>query len=1023
MLVARGHAGVRRAAGDTSVRRRQRHPRFHRSDTSKPTAMIPFPSPFSRFRRLARRAALLPLLAAVALAQTTGTIAGHVYDEASGRSLQGAVVTVSGTHLSDYTDAEGRYSIPGVRAGAAKLNFEYVGLDSLVKEVLVPAGGAVSANAGLSSNVMRMSAFEVKEAARGQARAINQQKTAAGIMNIVSEEIFGNMIGGNPGYALQRLPGISVDEAQDGSPSEVNLRGVPGELNSFQVDGVRLPNSGGTGRSADMRQLVADGITNIEVMKAVTPDRDGDAIGGIINVVSRNAFQRDGGEYKLVGTSSYNDLSGTWGYNARATYSDIFGILGKEKNLGLSLTATRYKTDRYSENADVDWVVVHPETNPQLNLTQKTKFLEASHMERSYRTTHAWGVNGSIDFRFDERNSLYLRPYFSHYDQNSETFETDWDVDTRFQDQAGGRKTYATLAPDGSSGRGTPGANGSRSTLGYIGTLDDSHNDLWSWAFGGRHEHDTGLLTYALNFATSTNVLPNFNEFNLRLDPITAGYYVMEYEASNRLQPHIRIVNGLSPTDFSYARQGPTNLILRNQTKEEDVYGGQLDYEKRFLGDTASHALKFGGKFRSSKPRYERDQVSYQIAANSAAAQTFPFEKVTTLIPDSNKISSFPWQERHLEVIPAEARKTLGTAGWTLVQPASFNNSNLPDYTAKEETSAAYVMDTFKFGRHTVIGGVRWEQNDFSRTNKRVVTTTTAAGNVYSTAPVTSGAKYDVFLPGLHFRHELAKNLILRESYNRSYARPSLGDISRGRQESVSVAGVITISEGNPDLKPMLSDNIDVQLEWYNDNGGLYSVGLFYKNIENFTYTKVTRFNTLDADGRPIEVAGGVNTHNQPQNGPGAKNKGIELIARQRLSFLPGPLKGLSLDLSATFTDSRAEIPGREADDLPLEGFSDYLFTSSLSYAWGNFRARADYRYRAAYIEGLDADLDSDEWFSAREAVDAELSYRLTKNLSVFASGANLTNRAQVSYTGSKEFPEDISFNGRKFTFGLEYKF
>ena len=456
--------------------------------------MITLHSLVSRCRRLAQHAALLPLVAGAILAQSsTGTITGRVYDEASGRSLQGAVVAVSGTNLSDYTDAEGRYSIPGVRAGAAKLNFEYVGLDSLVKEVLVPAGGAVSANAGLTSNVMRMSAFEVKEAARGQALAINQQKTAAGIMNIVSEEIFGNMIGGNPGYALQRLPGISVDEAQDGSPSEVNLRGVPGELNSFQVDGVRLPNSGGTGRGADMRQLVADGITNIEVMKAVTPDRDGDAIGGIINVVSRNAFQRDGGEYKLVGTSSYNDLSGTWGYNARATYSDIFGILGKEKNLGLSFTATRYKTDRYSENADVDWVVVHPETNPQLNLTQKTKFLEASHMERSYRTTHAWGVNGSIDFRFDEHNSLYLRPYFSHYDQNSETFETDWDVDTRFQDQAGGRKTYASLAPDGSSGRGTAGANGSRSTLGYIGTLDDSHNDLWSWAFGGRHEHDADL--------------------------------------------------------------------------------------------------------------------------------------------------------------------------------------------------------------------------------------------------------------------------------------------------------------------------------------------------------------------------------------------------------------------------------------------------------------------------------------------------------------------------------------------------
>lgn len=978
-------------------------------------------------RRLTRAlflAALPPLLAAGLWAQgATGSIAGRVYDQASGRSLQGAVVTVRGTNLSAYTDAEGRYTLVGVAPGAVNLVVEYVGLDPLTQAVAVTGGAAATVDVGLQSKALQLEAFEVREAVRGQALAINQQKTAAGIVNIVSEEVFGTMIDGNPGYALQRLPGISVDEDQDGSPSSVNLRGVPGELNSFQVDGQRLPNSGGTGRAADMKQLVADGITNIEVLKAVTPDRDGDAIGGIINVVSRNAFQRDGRESRLVGTGSYNDLSGTWGYNARATVSDIFNVLGGQKNLGVSFTATNYRTDRYSENADIDWVSVTPATNPTLNLAQPTKFLEASHMERSWRTTKAWGVNGSIDFRLNPDTSFHFRPYYSHYDQTSETFETDWDIDTRFQDEATGRKTYAFLASDGSRGRGTPGANGSRSTLGYIGTDSDSHNDLWSWTLGGRQQRDTSTITFDVNYSTSTNVAPYFNEFNLRLDPIAQGYYVMEYDATNRLHPTINILNGLSPTEFAYARQGPTNIILRGQTKEEEVYGGKIDWEKKFPGARVSHALKVGTKFRTSKPQFEREQVSYQVAANSAAAQTFPFAQVTRLIPESNRIEMFPSVQRHMEALPKEARKTLGTVAWNPVQPGSFNSSNLADYSAEETTTAAYVMDTLKFGRHTIIGGVRWENNDFSRTNKRVVTTATPAGNVYSTVPVSSGAKYDVFLPGLHFRHELAKNLILRESYNRSYARPSLNDISRGRQESVSTAGVITINEGNPNLDPMHSDNFDVQLEWYNDQGGLYSVALFHKRIKDFTYTKVTRFNQLAADGSPIAVANGNNVHNQPQNGPGAENTGVELIARQRLYFLPGPLKGLSLDLSATFTDSKAEVPGREADDLPLEGFSDYLFTSSLSYAWGNFRARVDYRYRADYIEGLDDSVDTDEWFAAREAVDAEISYRFSKGLSVFASGSNLTHRPQVSYTGSKLYPEDVSYSGRKYTFGVEYRF
>ena len=194
-------------------------------------------------RRLVLGVVLLPVLASLLHAQSTGTITGRVFDQASGRSLQGAVVTVRGTNASDVTNLDGRFALSGVQTGAVTLEIDYVGLDRLSQQVVVPAGGSTEVSAGLKSDVLKMATFEVKEDVRGQALAINQQKTAAGIINIVSEEVFGNMISGNPGYALQRLPGVSVDEAQDGSPTEINLRGVPGELNSLQIDGNRIPNS------------------------------------------------------------------------------------------------------------------------------------------------------------------------------------------------------------------------------------------------------------------------------------------------------------------------------------------------------------------------------------------------------------------------------------------------------------------------------------------------------------------------------------------------------------------------------------------------------------------------------------------------------------------------------------------------------------------------------------------------------------------------------------------------------------
>jgi TonB-dependent receptor len=345
---------------------------------------------------------------------------------------------------------------------------------------------------------------------------------------------------------------------------------------------------------------------------------------------------------------------------------------------------------------------------------------------------------------------------------------------------------------------------------------------------------------------------------------------------------------------------------------------------------------------------------------------------------------------------------------------ATLNNSNLADYDAEEATTAAYAMGTYRFGAHTIIGGIRFERNEWESLRKAVNLTTRAvtARNV--------GASYDFVLPGLHLRHELRKNLILRESFNQSYGRPSLSQLTRGR--TVAVNGNIT--DGNSDLQPAFSNNFDVQLEYYTANSGLYSVGVFFKDVEDFSYSLVGRFDVLDANGDPVLDPAGAFTYTVPANGSTGKNKGIELIARQRLTFLPELLRGFTASASATFTDSEATIPNRtDRDDLTLPGFSRYLFTAALEYARGPIHMRADYRYRDDYIEGLGSNIDSDEYFSAEERVDFEVSYAIRRGLGIFASATNLTNRPQVSYQGYRPFVEDTAFAGRKITIGMEYKF
>ncbi len=144
-------------------------------------------------RRLLAVAALALLAVALrsssAFAQAAaGSITGCVSDAVTGKSLQGAVVKLLGTTAVAYTDADGRFSLAGLAAGSYQVEVVYVGLDASTTKVAVSGGLTATLNAMLESKVMKMDSFTVAESARGQSLAINQQKTASGIVNIVSEE-------------------------------------------------------------------------------------------------------------------------------------------------------------------------------------------------------------------------------------------------------------------------------------------------------------------------------------------------------------------------------------------------------------------------------------------------------------------------------------------------------------------------------------------------------------------------------------------------------------------------------------------------------------------------------------------------------------------------------------------------------------------------------------------------------------------------------------------------------------------
>jgi TonB-dependent receptor len=949
-------------------------------------------------------AAIISLMPITALGQATGQIQGRVVDAETGNSLKGASVRITGTSVQDTTDIQGQFSLSGIRAGSTSLTVRYVGYELAQVDVTVDSGATSTVRIPLSSDVITLEAFTVTSESVGQIRALNAQKASAGIVNYVSEESFGAVLDGNIGQAIQRLPGLSVDEDQAGSPGTINIRGVPGEFNSFQVDGNRLPNAGFS-NSFNTRNLAADGVTMIEVIKSPTPDMDGDAIGGIINVVTRSAFQREGREMSLKAAAVLNEVPNNWGYSSSFSFSDVFSVNEGEDNLGLSFTLSAHQTDRYSENADQDWIQVTPEFHPELELGQwgdrPVWFMESTHWEYDTRETDSYAFQASVDYKVNENTSLYFRPVISTYSRQGTKYETDINIDREFENEPGGN-TYGSLTP--TSGSGTEDSEGD---YGWIGTYDQRDNLLYSFSTGGIIEGTDSTFSFDLFYSKNKLDIEDDNELNMVMVP-EDPFFVFEYNIQN--PDGYVTINQIGntiydPTDLSLMTEGELEIISGDQSDE--VYSLRADWEKVFSLTDGTFTLKTGAKYRKSSQDLDITVDLYEMD------DTFPYAEVLT--PTDQVLFLKP---KYWDVHPQAGEDLLASnpSLYEFVEDDSLEDSNIEDFDASDEITAAYIMGTYERGIHSLIFGVRFEEFKWDATNKIA----SYLGDNPTIVTRDFGYSESFFLPGVHLRHELTNNIVLRESYNRSYARPELEQLARGRWEDDDG----NIEDGNPDLRPATSDNFDISLEYYTEKGGLYSVGFFYKDIQDFHYTETYDFDVLDENGNPVPKEGGDLEFERPVNGNDAENYGIELVARQPLFFLPAPFSGLIFSGSATFTESEASYPDRtDRSGLPLEGFSDFLMTAALDYIWGDLRARVDYRYRSEYIEGLGSDIESDEFYASEFRWDAELAYQLSEGLWIYASVINITEEPQVSYQGFRPFVEDASYAGRKWTFGVEYSF
>jgi outer membrane receptor protein involved in Fe transport len=250
--------------------------------------------------------ALAGLLAqAQAQDAATGAIRGVVINDATGNYVQGARLSLAGTTRNEITDTQGRFLFGALPPGDYRIRAESAGADSGELSVHVASGVTAPATLRLGSEIIAMEKLMVTSQAEGQAQALNLQKNSENIRKVASQDALANSRLGEVGEVLQTLPGLYL-EISTHQPVRPNIRGLSSEFNSITFDGVRIGNTNND-RSDGVSGYPAEALSRVELMKSVTPDMEGDAIGGSINLVSKRAFDLSERLLKLNLGGAYNN--------------------------------------------------------------------------------------------------------------------------------------------------------------------------------------------------------------------------------------------------------------------------------------------------------------------------------------------------------------------------------------------------------------------------------------------------------------------------------------------------------------------------------------------------------------------------------------------------------------------------------------------------------------------------------------------------------------------------------------------
>ena len=923
------------------------------------------------------------LLAASATAIQAHTLDGIVKDNKTGEPLIGTVVRVKELpNVGTTTGLDGSFTLHELPdKGKYTLVVSFMAYKT--KEIVVDVANDDKVDIPMDEDLKQLGEVVVtgRREYRSDRSAVETVKNAGNVLNVMSQQSIQLSPDVNVASVLQRVSGVTMERDASGEASYAILRGMDKRYNYTLVNGVKIPSPDDKNRYIPLNIFPSDLMERLVVSKSLTADMEGDAAGGVVDMVMKDApscfqfqanaaigttdyFWKDGRDYITSNRSDYTKKAPyeAFGSEYKASMSDF-------KNGPVQLKSHSMPAPNFIGGLSVGnrfW-------NDRLGV------ILAGSIQNTFRGTER--TYNSVKMASGEQAMYISKLNHRYYSIHDLTTGAHAKIDLTLP----GHKIewYNMYVRTNSKGVRYNNSIGTE----YIGansyTQDDEIRSL-----------STTQSIFATNLKGTHHLTKNFTLdwsgifSQAKEEDPDRTYVTLSNSVSTEADADGNILSGnLWDTNKNITKTFPKDAERRFQHNMDTDWAGyiNLTYDTHFANDVEA-LWKAGAQYR----RKERCNRYYSYIFS-------PADNAQDL--DGNGLEQFD------------------NVDWVCKTP--YSQASQLNYDSKEHIGGAYAMVTLKTKLGELIAGFRAEH-----TNQIY----TMLQHFRNMGQIGEQSYWD-YLPSASLKWTPTKNMNIRLSYYRSINRPGFYEIV-----PYQIMGEEYQEKGNPNLKRARIDNIDLRWEWFPSKTEQILAGVFYKYLKDpIEQVFVT------SDGK---IGAGTDAYYMPDNLGNAKNMGFEIDVIKYIRHF-GIKANYTYTYSKITTSKReykegsAEYKSGVTQSRPLVNQAPHTANISLLYkdTENGWNAQLASSFTGAKLALVSPFKDADQWDKAMFGLDLSAEKQFKNGFSIFFKANNLldakrerylktVNESNLEYEGQKSDKTIVGTYqyGRTFLLGVRYK-